>query len=201
MRGGDEHAGGPRPHRRAGGLPVEGLAFSLRPGDKMGLVGRNGAGEDEHTPRARGRAMLPSARLGRTSRRYRIPPAGSACQPRGRRFAGAALRGRLAIWLASRPASRRRGSRSRRTRPITGWRGSRGSRTSTGRPAGTGPSRKPARSSRGSRIAQDRLDLAVAALSGGESPARAHSASCLKGPTCSCSTSRRTTSTLTRSLG
>ena len=154
----------------AGGKTVvEGLSFSLRAGDKVGVVGRNGAGKTSTLKVLAGEAP-PLARHDRTPRRRARATSGRtlASIARTMRAPGSSTSCRRATWSRWRGASRRRASPSRSRTPIGTSSGSHAPRSATGTRAATRPSPRRARSRPGSGSPQDRLSLPVGALSGGE---------------------------------
>ena len=129
-----------------GRLTLVGGSFSLRAGDKVGLVGRNGAGKTSLL-RVLGGEADPAAGVVSRPRAHRVPPAGPAADRRGRR--------------RDRALARALGSRARRRAPaareaaLAHGRGSVGARTSaatrarkidSGPRAATRPRRRCARS-------------------------------------------------------
>ena len=192
---------GARPRRRGGRLTVVGdLSFTLRSGDKMGVVGRNGAGKTSTLRVLAGEQ--PRGGFGRPPRRGRLPAPGPAAAPGARGHAGARARAGGARARRPRGAARegtdRAGGGSVRSqgRPVRRARGG------VPRPGGyqaeseATHDRRRARPAAGS-ARRCRSRRCPAASDGGSSSR----ASCSAGSTCCCSTSRRTTSTSTRSTG
>ena len=152
----------------AGGLPVvEGLSFSLRPGDKMGLVGRNGAGKTS-TLRVLAGEQPPSAGsvvhrgaigyLRQDPRQHREDDDTQALRYvlEARDLIGLANRVEKArVSLEEDPSDHRVARFARLEDEYRSSGGYRAESEARAIVAGLG-------------LAQDRLDLAVAALSGGE---------------------------------
>ena len=185
-----------------GRFTLTGASFSLHAGDKVGLVGRNGAGKTSmlkvlagEAPAAAG--VVAAARCGRLSpagpaaarrraRRHRALARAVGAGPRRRRAAGSkscAAQGRR------RPvAAQRQGVRQR-------------ARTRSATRAGTPPSRRcgasPPVSGSAPTVSICRSARSPAASAGGSS----WRASCSRAATCCCSTSRPTTSTSTPRRG
>ena len=160
---------GGSPSRSEGGSRVDDASFSLHAGDTVGLVGRNGAGKTSMLKVIAGEAPA-AARRG-------APAAGAwATSPRTRRPAGSGVDVDRPLARALRPRLRRgdpahreaaaahRGGR----RPSATSRGSHAPRSSSATTAGTAPSRRCARIAAGLGLGDDRLDLPITALSGGE---------------------------------
>ena len=147
---------------------VSDLSFTLRAGDKMGVVGRNGAGKTSLLKVLGGEAPA-AARHRHPNGCDRLPAAGPAPAPgrrsRHRRRSTSSRRGTWSTW----PPAREGPDPARGDRTATRTsRGSPGSKRSTGTPAATRPSPRRERITAGLGLAKDRLALPVRALSGGE---------------------------------